>query len=65
LVSVQEIAGVFVSIRLRVGGVRMRWGEFVYDVLDCGFDMLDDLTRDLRDARRLRNSLTLIRPFVT
>jgi hypothetical protein len=37
----------------------------VFDVLDCRFDMLDDLIHDLRDARRLRNSLTLIRPFVT
>src|SRR5262249_4691073 len=65
LVSVQDIAGVFISIRLPVGGVRMRWGEYVFDVLDCGFDMLDDLIHDLRDARRLRNSLTLIRAFVT
>jgi hypothetical protein len=43
----------------------MRWDEFVFDVLDCGFDMLDDLIHDLRDARRLRNSLSVIRPFVT
>src|SRR5690348_10451438 len=47
LVLVQAIVRIFVPIRLRVGGVRMRWNEFVFDVLDCGFDMLDDLIHDL------------------
>jgi hypothetical protein len=54
-----------VFIRLPVGDVRMPGGEYRFDVLDCRFDVLDDLIHDLRAARRLRNSLTLIRPFVT
>jgi hypothetical protein len=65
LVLVQDIVRIFVPIRLRVGGVRMRWSEFVFDVLDCGFDVLDDLIHDLRDARRLRKGLAVIRSFVT
>jgi hypothetical protein len=65
LVLVQDMVRVFIPIRLRVRSVRMRWSEFVFDVLDCGFDVLDDLIHDLRDARRLRKGLTLIRPFVT
>jgi hypothetical protein len=66
LASVQDIVGIFVSIRLRVvRGVRVRGGEYVFDVLDCRFDVLDDLVHELRDARRFRKSLTLIRPFVT
>jgi hypothetical protein len=41
-----------------MGGVRMHGGEY-------GFDVLDNLLHDLRDALRFRKSLTLIWPFVT
>jgi hypothetical protein len=61
----EEAVECFGFIRLPVGGVRVRGGEYVFDVLDCHFDVLDDLLHELRDALVFRKGFTLIRPFVT
>ena len=56
---VQDIARVFVSVRLPSGPVCLHPGESRLG------DLPGELLRDLRAALRFRKSLPVIRPFVT
>jgi hypothetical protein len=65
LVSGKEAVECLVFIRPTVSGFCVRGSEYVFDVLDCRFDVLDNPLYDLWDAPRFRKTLTLIRGFVT